>query len=141
MLSPSTNIEQIIDRLIEEGSSGVKLAKELGVTTATISRWHRGKTPNNIIALRKLAVIAKVSLDELLGGPNDRTPRPEPDIVRLINRFEAMMRNVRQGKKLKILHSNSNVLSLVEKYLDNLEKILDAIRKARRSGCVDSSRR
>ncbi len=135
MLSPSTNIEEIIENLIKQGSSEAKLAKEVGVTQPTINRWRAKKTPNNFIALRKLAVIARVSLDELLGGSEERTPKLNPEVQRMINRFENIMTGIkRSGEPQKRLNLNSTFLALVETQLDILEQTLDAVRMAHDRG-------
>ena len=131
MLPLSTSVKEIIENLIKEGSSEAKLAKEVGVTQPTINRWRAMKIPNNFIALRKLAVIARVSLDELLGGPEERTPKLNPEVQRMINRFENILTGIkRAGEPQKRPNLNNTFLALVETQLDILEQTLDAVRMA-----------
>ena len=135
MLNPSTNIRDFIDRLMKEGWSERRLAKAIGVTQPTIYMWRFKKTPDSFIALRKLAKIAEVSIEELLGGPEERTARPEPEVKRLINRFTTIVGGVRRpGERFKILHKSSTFLRLIDSFLITLDGTLEAVRTARERG-------
>lgn len=46
------------------------VAQKLGVVESCYANWEQGRTEPNIEMLRKLAVIFKVSLDELINGTN-----------------------------------------------------------------------
>lgn len=67
-------IKVFCDRLkelrAENRLSTTQLAKELGVTHATISRWENGKMTPTIDQLFNIALFFKVSADYLIGLEN-----------------------------------------------------------------------
>ena len=51
---------------IKRGYTQRQLAKSIGVTPATISRYENGTRKPNAIVIRNLAIILEISSDELL---------------------------------------------------------------------------
>ena len=62
----------------KNGFKQVALARQLGITQASLSAWETGKASPDTRNLEKLADIYGVSTDYLLG--RDESPAPEPSV-------------------------------------------------------------
>ena len=90
----------------KKGLAPNAVAKEIGLSTATATKWKKGSTPNNS-TLKKLSDYFNVSVDELLGTPSHTvsfSPQKEkliklidqldePDMYKLEGILEEMLRN------------------------------------------------
>jgi transcriptional regulator with XRE-family HTH domain len=56
------------------GLTTVELASKMGTTRGTITRWETGQRSPDVEALRSLAKVLKVSIDELVGNETDANP-------------------------------------------------------------------
>ena len=54
----------------ENGLTQKCVAQELGVVESCYANWEQGRTEPNVDMLRKLSIVFKVSLDELINGTN-----------------------------------------------------------------------
>lgn len=59
--------ERLKELKLEHKLNNVQLAKKIGTTGTTISRWENGSRVPNIESLKKLAMAFDVSADYLLG--------------------------------------------------------------------------
>lgn len=75
-------IQEIISNLVEKGFSYGKIAKEAGVSKATISRWHKGTVKAN----KTLKKIAKNNLVGNLALKQNSTIDTVTEIFKLISR-------------------------------------------------------
>ncbi len=55
----------------QKNISQAELAASLGVTQGSVSAWETGRWEPSIDALRQMAVLFGVTIDELIGGTND----------------------------------------------------------------------
>lgn len=82
------NLKKIIS---QRGTTQRRIAEELGVTEATISRYvttgPKGRTPN-VESLVALAQVLNVSLDTLVGVEPPATARQAPDVKILVSAYE-----------------------------------------------------
>jgi len=70
---------KILNNLMEEKSMSIRKAAEIsGVGTSTINSWRSGSSPDDYLAVQKLAKALGVSFSFLLTGEDDT--RPEGDI-------------------------------------------------------------
>jgi len=136
MLAQTTNIQFVINQLIREGWTERTIAKAIGVTQPTIYGWRFKKSPDNLTPIKKLAGIAKVSLDELLGGPEQRTKKHRPEIAQRVHRFESLLVEARRPDRVQLrpMQEESTFLDLVDGCLSQLEETLEALRSARGRG-------
>ncbi|WP_077612846.1 helix-turn-helix transcriptional regulator [Clostridium sp. Marseille-P2415] len=51
--------------------SQCEVAKELGISRQTLSKWETGKSTPDATYIKKISEIYKISIDELLGVEND----------------------------------------------------------------------
>lgn len=63
-----TNLKNIREK---KGISQAQLAAMLGVTQGAVSAWETGRWEPSIDALKKIAQILEVTVDELIGGSDD----------------------------------------------------------------------
>lgn len=108
-------IKRLIMLMEEAHISQVKLAKIIGITNVSISRYLSGNRSPRIEIVVKLAKYFHVSSDFLLGLSNTpyiNTAYP-PNIIKLVN-------SIQKENKQK----NSNDLSV--KQVDMIKKIIDA---------------
>ncbi|MBQ1508524.1 MAG: helix-turn-helix transcriptional regulator [Erysipelotrichaceae bacterium] len=55
----------------QKNISQAELAASLGVTQGSVSAWETGRWEPSIDALRQMAILFGVTIDELIGGTND----------------------------------------------------------------------
>jgi transcriptional regulator with XRE-family HTH domain len=80
---PSWEAAQTLDRLLKrEGWSSTRLARELGVAQATISRYRSGERAPDPDMLTRICRVSGLSADEILGLPTDRE-WPSHEVARL----------------------------------------------------------
>lgn len=68
---------RLSELLEEKGISGYRLAKEIRISTATISNYLNGKSKPNRLILRELSSYFRVSAQWLLTGEGERALRCE----------------------------------------------------------------
>lgn len=83
------HFQQLLDKY---GVTAYKVAKETGVTTATLTNWKKGKYTPKPDKLQKIADYFGVPLSYLLNGKTEETvrestltPKDERDIEKIIN--------------------------------------------------------
>lgn len=68
---------EIFERLLSEhGVTAYRVAKETGVTTATLTNWKKGKYTPKQDKLQKIADYFGVTIDYLMTGTDDSTKEP-----------------------------------------------------------------
>lgn len=84
---------EIFERLLSEhGVTAYRVAKETGVTTATLTNWKKGKYTPKQDKLQKIADYFGVSIEYLMTGKDEPekggsvlTPKDERDIEKILN--------------------------------------------------------
>jgi transcriptional regulator with XRE-family HTH domain len=93
-----SNLKQLLEL---KGMTASTLARSSGVPKQTLTDWLAGTSPKNIDALKRVARVLEITIDELCF--NDQ-PKGKPDIFEQnldsINAgvFEVVLRKVRQEK-------------------------------------------
>ena len=99
MQTETVNIKEILERVLKvKGWKQTRLAKEIGVSNPTITRWLRNEH-SDFMSVRRLADLAGVTMNELLGGPDDRTPKPDIEVAQLTNEFQLILEETRKSHK------------------------------------------
>ncbi|MEE0801076.1 MAG: helix-turn-helix transcriptional regulator [Gemmiger sp.] len=69
----------IFERLLaEHGTTAYRVAKETGISTATLTDWKKGRSTPKVDKLQKIADYFGVSLDYLCGKTDEPNP---PDLL------------------------------------------------------------
>ena len=111
---------EIFEKLLNErGVTAYKVAKETGVTTATLTSWKQGKYVPKQEKLQKIADYFGVSLDYLLTGEEKKEPalnaRDKKDIEKNLAKI---MAEYREGTRNEARY---NDMKLEEEDLDLIE--------------------
>lgn len=71
----------IYQRLCQEkGLTNYRVSKETGVSQSSLSEWKRGNSVPKYESMKKIADYFGVSVDYLLGKPdNKKRPQPKPE--------------------------------------------------------------
>lgn len=73
---------EIFEQLLSKyGVTAYKVAKETGITTATLSNWKRGKYTPKQDKLQKIADYFGVSLEYLMTGKEDAVKEKAPELT------------------------------------------------------------
>lgn len=67
----------------QKGYSQETLAQELNVVRQTVSKWEKGYSVPDAVMLEKLSEVLDVSVTELLGGGEEKSTEPKPDIAQI----------------------------------------------------------
>lgn len=84
----------------ETGLTQVQLAQALNVSQQAVQSWEAGRRRIQISVLPTVARILSVSLDNLLGGAPDRTPRKRGPASRLEQQIQIISQLPRSRQKL-----------------------------------------
>ena len=60
------NLNRLKVVLVEQGKTGRWLAKELGKSTCTVSKWCSNTVQPDLLTLNKIAMLLKIDVKELL---------------------------------------------------------------------------
>lgn len=88
---------------LQHGLKQIALAKELGITQASLSAWETGKTSPDTRNLKKLADMYGVSTDYLLG--RDETTDAEPVYTQDDPEFWELREQLRREPGMRTLFS------------------------------------
>lgn len=95
---------EIFEKLLSErGITAYRVAKETGVTTATLTSWKQGKYVPKAEKLQKIADYLNVSVDYLMTGkePNQTEPeltaKDKRDIAKDLDRIMSEIKNGQDG--------------------------------------------
>ncbi|MFS0723871.1 helix-turn-helix domain-containing protein [Paenibacillus sp. 1P07SE] len=103
---------QIFERLLEEREiTAYRVAKETGVTTATLTSWKQGKYTPKQEKLQKIADFFGVTVDFLLGVSKQEAPKKaephyalnEKDEKDIAKKLEEMMNDLNSGSALAFM--------------------------------------
>lgn len=61
-------LAEILRRIKAQGTTLSSIAKKASIAQSTIASWSAGAVPNDMAALRRLARVLKMSLEQLLFG-------------------------------------------------------------------------
>ena len=108
VFEPDEDVSERVARAISAYGSQAKLARRLGVSTATVSLWTVGRGQAGWLRLRQICRTLGVSADYLLGLSEDPRPRDDPPgsehVIEVVVRTrhdqieEATARRVRRSK-------------------------------------------
>lgn len=127
--------ERINDLIIERKTTQVKLAKAIGVSEATISRYVKGTTAIPCDVLLKIARYFQVTTDFLLGATNIPY-KTNYDIDRLGLTEEAAKRLIRHDLNMDVL----NKLLVSEDFAILTEQIAQYVDETNRAGMAVMNR-
>ncbi|MGN0745226.1 MAG: helix-turn-helix domain-containing protein [Aristaeellaceae bacterium] len=127
--------ERINDLIIERKTTQVKLAKAIGVSEATMSRYVKGTTAIPCDVLLKIARYFQVTTDFLLGATNIPY-KTNYDIDRLGLTEEAAKRLIRHDLNMDVL----NKLLVSEDFAILTEQIAQYIDETNRAGMAVMNR-
>lgn len=102
---------EIFEQLLKErGITAYRLAKETGVTTATLTGWKQGKYTPKQDKLQKIADYFGVSLEYLMGNTNADNAEDKPyytlnerDEKDIAKKLEAMMNDLDSDSSLSFM--------------------------------------
>lgn len=80
-----------------------KIAKKLGITCQSISKWERGVNLPDISFLKDLAKILDVSVEELLQGELNENSNPKCSDEIIVNGIEFYEKKVEKKYKIKMI--------------------------------------
>lgn len=127
--------ERINDLIIERKTTQVKLAKAIGVSEATMSRYVKGTTAIPCDVLLKIARYIQVTTDFLLGATNIPY-KTNYDIDRLGLTEEAAKRLIRHDLNMDVL----NKLLVSEDFAILTEQIAQYVDETNRAGMAVMNR-
>lgn len=127
--------ERINDLIIERKTTQVKLAKAIGVSEATMSRYVKGTTAIPCDVLLKIARYLQVTTDFLLGATNIPY-KTNYDIDRLGLTEEAAKRLIRHDLNMDVL----NKLLVSEDFAILTEQIAQYVDETNRAGMAVMNR-
>lgn len=127
--------ERINDLIIERKTTQVKLAKAIGVSEATMSRYVKGTTAIPCDVLLKIARYFQVTTDFLLGATNIPY-KTNYDIDRLGLTEEAAKRLIRHDLNMDVL----NKLLVSEDFAILTEQIAQYVNETNRAGMAVMNR-
>lgn len=127
--------ERINDLIIERKTTQVKLAKAIGVSEATMSRYVKGTTAIPCDVLLKIARYFQVTTDFLLGATNIPY-KTNYDIDRLGLTEEAAKRLIRRDLNMDVL----NKLLVSEDFAILTEQIAQYVDETNRAGMAVMNR-
>lgn len=96
---------EVFEKLLKEkGITAYRVAKDTGITTATLTSWKQGKYTPKQEKLQKIADYFGVSLEYLMTGRDESqkkestlTPKDERDIAKDLNNIMEKLKNGEDG--------------------------------------------
>lgn len=80
------------------GYSNRHVARLIGISENTVSRWVSGRQQPNEVRMYQLAAVLEVNVGYLMGITNDKTP-PPPDVGDLSDDEKRLVSAARNGNK------------------------------------------